>query len=348
MKTYKFNKLFQFLFPFFFIVGITLIILGINNKKAIELTATPYDTEPSYKVCLKPNNYFEEKCLEEGRTYIASLIDYIEVQFNYNISYNMPIDSDFTYKYVAIVRANQKSSNGYYWEKEYDLTEEKKINTSKEYNISVGDTVRVDYATYNEQLSNFKKEYGINTDGELKVVMRIKNTVKYEQSDESATMDFEPSLSIPLLEQSLQLNINKDSSSAVKIFTFEEEDANIKYLVFRILGLILVVASLYGLIDAIIYNLKFKKKNKYELELNNILKNYDSIIANTSDLSSIESMKKIEISNFQELLDVYNEVRMPINYYQDSEKKESTFVIVNDRIAWIYTLRKRVDNNGKK
>lgn len=346
MKTYKLNKLFQFLFPFFFIVGITLIILGVNNKKNVDLTSEE-NNDIHYKVYLKENSFFEEPYLEEGRTYIASLIDYIEVKFDYNVSYNMPISSNYTYKYVALIRANKKNASGYYWEKEYDLTEEKTLKTNNNSNVAIEDIVKVDYKTYNEQLNNFKKEYGINTDGELKVIMKINNVATSEKVNDSVTIDSEISLSIPLLEQALELSINKDTANAKNIFTLEESDTSVKYLVFRILGLILVVASLYGLVDAIIYNLKFKKRNKYELELNNILKNYDSIIANTSDLSSIESMKKIEISNFQELLDVYNEVRMPINYYQDSDKKESTFVIVNDRIAWIYTLRKRVDDNGK-
>ena len=51
------------------------------------------------------------------------------------------------------------------------------------------------------------------------------------------------------------------------------------------------------------------------------------------------------------MIDVYNEVRMPINYYQ--EDGNSIFIIINDSIIWIYTLKKDnstkwVDDNEKK
>jgi hypothetical protein len=91
----------------------------------------------------------------------------------------------------------------------------------------------------------------------------------------------------------------------------------------------------------------------YDITLDKISKNYDSIIANVNNLPEINELKKIEVSTFEELIDVYNEVRMPINYYQNEQKTESTFIIINDEIVWIYTLKKndflkRVDNNDKK
>ena len=64
------------------------------------------------------------------------------------------------------------------------------------------------------------------------------------------------------------------------------------------------------------------------LELDKILKNYDSIIANIKNLPDISSYKTIEVDKFEELLDVYNEVRMPINYYQEKTGKESIFIII--------------------
>ena len=91
---------------------------------------------------------------------------------------------------------------------------------------------------------------------------------------------------------------------------------------------------------------KYKNDNKYELSLEKILKNYDSIIANANSMPNINGFKKIEISTFEELLDVYNEVRMPINYYQKNDK--STFIIINEGVAWVYSLKNGTDNNESK
>ena len=82
MKKYKLNKKLQFLFPFLFLIGIFITIVGFNDKKVINLTYTQ-DNSIHYNVYLKENNFFENKYLTEGRTYISSLIDYIDVSFHY-------------------------------------------------------------------------------------------------------------------------------------------------------------------------------------------------------------------------------------------------------------------------
>ena len=52
------------------------------------------------------------------------------------------------------------------------------------------------------------------------------------------------------------------------------------------------------------------------------------------------------VSSFNELLDVYNEVRMPINYYQNKKHTQAIFMIINDVMCWEYILDKEeIENN---
>ena len=120
----------------------------------------------------------------------------------------------------------------------------------------------------------------------------------------------------------------------------KEKSLRLAFLIFKITGFILIFVSVIGFIDTIKNNLIFKRINKYEIKLDKILKNYDSIIANVKSKPVISGMRTIEISEFSELLDVYNEVRMPINYYQDDIHHVSTFIIINDSVAWIYKMKK--------
>lgn len=352
MKNYKLNQMFRFLFPFFFISGIVLIILGFNDKETINLN---YDEDNAihYNVYLKDNDFFDTPYLEENRTYIANLIDYININFHYSAKFNRALTGNVNYKYVAIIRANKKDGNGYYWEKKYDLTENKKIDIKNNVNISIDDNVKVNYSTYNEILNKFKKEYGISTDGELKIAMEIDNESSFAKIAEPVKINSEISLSIPLLEQSLEVSINKDAASENNILTIKEKSDRLAFLIFKITGAILVVVGFVGLIDTMKKLKFFKKYNMYEITLDKISKNYDSIIANINNLPDIDGLKRIEVSTFEELIDVYNEVRMPINYYQNEQKNESTFIIINDEIVWIYVLKKsdflkRVDNNEKE
>ena len=55
---------------------------------------------------------------------------------------------------------------------------------------------------------------------------------------------------------------------------------------------------------------------------------------------TFDESKMITLSTFEELLDVYNEVRMPINYYQNRKDYKSTFFIINNDVVWIYVLKR--------
>lgn len=337
MKRYKLNRFFQILFSFFFVAGILLIYMGFNNKKIVKLSYAE-DNSIHYNVYLKENSFFDTPYLGENKTYIASLIDYIDINFNYSIKYNSQLTGDTRYKYVAIVRANKRDSAGYYWEKEYDLSSEKVVDVKYKDSVKINDNVKVKYSTYNDILNEFRREYGLNTSGELVVAMKINNTANFENIDRPITVNSEMSLSIPLLEQALEVSINKNTTNGNDILSFETTDNSTEYLVYKICGVVIVVVSLLAVIEATRNRSNIKSYSGYDLKLQKILKEYDSIIANTNGLEIIEGLKQIEISSFEELIDVYNEVRMPINYYKS--KNESLFIIINNDIAWIYTLKK--------
>ncbi len=350
MKSYKLNKIFQFLFPFLFVFGIVLLYFGLNNKETIYLNYSE-NNSINYNVFLKENAFFEEPFLPEGRTYIASLIDYIDIFFHYNVSYDYNLSGKYKYKYVALLRANKKDGGGYYWERDYDLTDEKVLNLNNSSVLSINDNVKVEYSKYNEILSKFRKEYAVDTNAELKVIMKITGYSTVENIGKPVELSSEMNLTIPLLEQSLEVGINKDVSNAHNAIALEEVSNSPIYLLFKVLGITLLVFSTLGFIYVTILNIRYKKANIYELKLESILNNYDSIIANVENMPETTGFNRIDVSTFEELIDVYNEVRMPINYYQ--KKNESVFIIINDSIVWIYTLKKsdskkRVDNNEKK
>lgn len=346
MKSYKFNRILQFLFPFFFISGIILLIIGINDKVTVNINYEE-NNAINYKVYLKENPFFEEPFLGENRTYIASLIDYVDADFNYDIKYSRPFNGHIKYKFVALVQANKKNSPGYYWNKEYDLSEEKTMDLENNTNVTISDNVKVNYAKYNSVLNQFKKEYGLETNGELKILMRVTNTADFEKIDHPVEVNSEISITIPLLEQAIDVSINKETNNNKNVITIREKSHRLAYLIFKITGTILMFTSIFGIINTTRYSKRFQKRHTYMLALNRILENYDSIIANVKNEPDISNYKEIEVDQFEELLDVYNEVRMPINYYQDKTGKESTFIIINNDVAWIYRLKdkKRTDKD---
>ena len=342
MKVYKSNRKFQFLFAFLCLIGIFIIVLGFNNTQNVEV-GYKEDNSINYNVFLKKNQFFETPYLPEGRTYIASLIDYLDVTFKYNVTYDRKFNGDVKYKYVAQVRSNKEDGSGYYWEKEYDLSEEKVVNINNNDNVLISDNLKIDYNTYNDVLNRFKKAYEVNQVGELNIIMKIETKADFKKAVEPVETVSKMQLTIPLLQQALEVSVNKDTTNENNAIMIEEKSTLPAYLVLKITGIIIIIISLLCFIKATIFSRKFQTKNSYNVKLDRILKSYDSIIANVKELPNMSEFKTIEVSTFEELIDVYNEVRMPINYYQ--EGNDSIFIIINDSIIWIYTLKK--DNSTK-
>ena len=281
--------------------------------------------------------FFDSPYLTEGQTYIASLINYIDVHYHYDIKYDMNFTGKLTYQFVAVVSANKTEGSGTFWKKEYNLSEEKVVNVNDKDRFMVDDTVQVKYDTYNAILDKFRREYNLSTNGELKVIMRIKSSYNFSDIDKVTNGDSELNITIPLLQQAIDVSINKDVTNDKNTISFVKKDKSVKYLLFRIAGLLLVIISILGFLKSFRTVRKIVDHNQYAFELDKILKKYDAIIAEVKKIPSLTGFKIIEISKFDELLDVYNEVRMPINCCKSS--KETLFVIINDNTAWVYRLK---------
>ena len=121
------NKVIRiFVLTLLLVAGAALIVFGLTNS----YVSLKYQENNSleYKVYLKKNNYFETPFLGENRTYITSIIDYIKINYHYNLNFSENVNGKYTYYINAVVLANKPNGqNGYYWQKEYNLVEPKTL-----------------------------------------------------------------------------------------------------------------------------------------------------------------------------------------------------------------------------
>ena len=124
----KSHKLSFILLIFGILIGISLTIFGFLKKDYIVLQYQE-DNSVSYKVFLKPNDYFETSYLGENRTYIATLIDYLDIDFQYLVNFSDKITGNCNYYIKATISANKPNrESGYYWQKEFKLTNPKRVS----------------------------------------------------------------------------------------------------------------------------------------------------------------------------------------------------------------------------
>ena len=110
-----------------FIVSIVLLSYGFIKKEYISVNYSE-DNSINYKVYLNQNNYFNTPYLEENRTYIANLINYLDIDFHYNLKLSEKLNGNYKYSIIAKVKANKANGEkGNYWTKDYDNENKRKV-----------------------------------------------------------------------------------------------------------------------------------------------------------------------------------------------------------------------------
>lgn len=314
---------------------------AFNNKyeEIIEYKSNSNGT--NYKVYLLENQFFDEPYLDMNKKYyISNLIDYIDINYNYNLSFSDFVSGEYSYYVKGIVSADTpKDDDSNYWSKTYILSEKEKVTFDKTNSFNINTNVKVDYQEYNKILNDFKKEYGIAFDGVFKVQLVVESISKGEKITKTIPVDSLVEINIPLTQQIIDVEIDLSEIDETGKVSEMLEDKGRSHWVLLGMGLLFGVLTIF----LIIYLFRcirkaLIKRSAYVKELKKILNAYDSIIVNTSALPKVDDLNVIEVSSFSELIDAHSEVRMPINYLEEEPDYKSIFLLISDKIAWKYTL----------
>ncbi len=337
-KSYARRQFLIFVFLLIFLViGIGSLYVGLNTKKTISLKYQE-NNDIDYKVFLKDNDFFEQNYIEKGKTYITSLIDYIQINYNYNIDFSDEVDAEYKYKVMAKIESNKSDTTGNYWTKEIDITKELTEKVSDKPNYSINQQVNIDYNQYNELLNEFKKSVGLtNSTGLLSVYLIIDSNVSTKEIKTPIKSNLV--LKLPLSELAIEASIDSDVSNNTKVIKKSVKEDGLFYNILVALGLFCIVLAIFLVFVLIRSKRLYKKNYKYDLELDKILSTYDSIIVNIKDLPNIDDYDVIKVESFEELIDAHSEIRKPINYYRTRDY--SVFLLMNDNIVWEYILRRK-------
>lgn len=312
-----------------------------TNKQKIKVGYAD-NGDLDYKVYLKDNNFFEKKYIESGSTYVSSLIDYIDINYNYNMKYSEKLTGNYTYKVVATLSANKvNEATSNYFEKEYILdTKTKSIEDSDTFIFN--DNIKIKYQDYIDVLNSFKETARLSVDGVLKIDLIVESNCKYKDiSKNKVKVKSLYSLSVPLTESSVNIELTEKGKTN-KGSVVLGESTNITgfhaiLLIVSIVSVIIMALIIIKMIDRIVE--ESKSKSEFEKKLDKILTTYNSIIVNVNKADDLSNYKIITLDSFDELLDAHSEVRMPINYFKNDERKEAIFILLNEDVAWVYRLK---------
>lgn len=324
------------LFLIFFELGLYLIFNSFNIGRNENVSYTE-EGNVDYSVCLNKNEFYESQCLNKNMSYVAGLIDNIPINFSYNFSFNDDkIIDNLEYEIIGklVIYSNDTSTS--YYEKEYVLknkTSEGVIKQSDYYSFS--DNVDIDYGYYNKIATNFKSQYGVDASSYLEVYLNV-------YKDSSLKNNISPSkisINIPLSQRSIEIKINSEEINRSQKQTIVNNEFSFSNLSGFIIGIILTLVSFcfFGGILKIFLKLKVKE-SKYDKLLNKILKEYDRLVVITTTIPNFDDYQIIEINSFNELIDVRDNLRLPIMYYNITSHKKSYFYILHENNLYLYIL----------
>lgn len=332
------NPIVVFIFTIVFSLSALIFSrIGFHTYDKIDIDFTE-KKNIDYKVYLKENDFFEEKFLPKNKTYITSLIDFIDVEFDYGIDLTSEVSGEYFYTIKAYVEANHSSSKGNYFNKEYVLKESQKVDYKNTKRLNIKDSFKIDYQEYNDILLSFKNQFGVATEGTLKVGLFVHNTIRSIMPNLAKESSLE--LNIPLSTLTIEVPIVESTKGeSGTLYKSKEARSSVFYSTFKIIGIIFyIIAFMFvlRLINFVIIG--FKLEGKYQRKLRKILKTYDEIIVNIKNLPKISSEKTIMVSSFEELIDAHEEIKNPINYYNNG--KGAQFLLMQNDYCYCYKIKR--------
>ena len=343
------NKLIKqiILMVFTLILSLGMIYYALNNTNKESISYTQ-NGNVDYKVCLKENNFYSQNCLDKNMSYVSSLIKNVGLTFNYDLNTSEQLNVKTEYEVTAKLVISNAENTSKYFEQKYilqDKTSEGISQINNEYKISKN--IDIDYDYYNTIASTFKSQYGVETNSYIEVSFQVFHTNK-EIEDIRVPSPSPVILNIPLSQKSI--NINMTASGVNK-----QETQNIESSIFTLNNIICLFIGIIALIVCLISSLKIakmltlikEKKNNYDKFIEKILREYDRLIVETSTLPKFNKYFLTKVNSFGELIDVRDNLRLPIMYYEVAKHQKCHLYIIDNKNLYLLTV-KAVDMEENK
>ena len=322
-----------------FIVAGTVLLNNSFKFNSEKITKYSEKSNLDYKVYLQKNEFYEQQYLGKDMLYVASLIDNVLIDFDYNFQSENDEDIDFTYSIAATLTISNALNTKSYFVKSYKLMEDKTINMVNANIQNIHEQIKIDYPYYNALANSFKNQYGLDTESKLTVYMII-NKKNTENSNFVMDTDSIMNIAIPLSERAVDISLDYKEINETRNIV-EKQNVALRSIITFGLAIVLIVVALIMLVRAMrAFNKLLRKKSVYDKFVGKILKEYDRLIAESTTLMSFEGKEVIKINKFTELLDIHDNLQKPIMYYSVMEHESCYFYINNDNVIYILTINK--------
>ena len=325
------NIIFIFFISLFILSGILLIIDNLIIEKNKNFVAS-YSYKPSikYQVYYNENKFYNKSYYDENYQFVADLIKNIDIIFNYNFNISKPSNYEYDYKITGKLISTYNNSTIPVYIEEYDIFKNNGQITNSS-NLLINEKQSFNYNNYNNIILDYKNTFNIGTNSYFQYTFEI--NVKSDDFNEQSIQ----TIIIPLNEKvfSITTDAVQDTNKTIT------SESNQKNYLKTIIGSILLLISIIAIIIKLIIN--SKNKSRYQKKLKRIFNEFDPIIVEIKQKINEDKKEIIEVKNFYDLVDIENDLHIPINFYEEIPNQKGEFTILNNYIIYKYIL----DSNKK-
>ena len=322
--------------------------LRLNDNKEVTFDSRGFS---DYRLYLRENGtgleYLDKDDLRKSnRAYLMNLVDKLDVNFTYDFDINQKSNIDFRYRVMAEIVIKDLNNKEIYSDRS-PLSSLKviKMNDTK---TSIKEEVKdIDYIYYQSIADSYSSQLGEETNNYLNIYLDVKK--ENSDKEKNILLDDEDKVlvTIPLTDDVLMssityTNVLRDNQKVSRVgFLNTKRDIACIALVFVVLAIYFAL-HLYNLLS-----LLRDKKSIYDKYIERLLRKYNKCIAESETIVNLKKYNVIKIKNFDELLDVYYNLGLPIIYCEVVKGQKSYFYIKNNKDIYLLQI-KAVDLEKKE
>lgn len=328
------RKIFKSYFPFLFFIFIFVITALFSYFKLNESII-----ESSFNYVSSDNSSYDVfyNGLFDGKTNNSSFIRRYVDKINFNFDYFLDFSSSASGNQNVLVKASvvvlKPNSESVIWTSDSDYLLQNSYSFSNTRLFRFNDSVLVDYKKYLDIYNSFKNDSSITSNSYILVeFISSSKVVPFNMND----LFINDSISYKIPLSDVTFEISKDSNVSNKVVNVYKENNTIFYLFLFRFSYAIIFISLICLF--FIYYFNNKKKDKFNTKISKILRSYNGIIVNISNMPNFSKRDVIMVNSFYELLNAQMELRVPINFihYENAGK----FFIIGSGVVWMFILRR--------
>lgn len=336
IKLRKFGRaILAFLSSCCLVILLWILVDCFTNKATATEKIISYKVSDSveYTVTMKDNQFYTSDEANESNLYITSLMDTMQVRFDYDLVGSKYFSSE--YDYIAIINLTSSDDKSVIWSYEEEILSQEKGSAVDVIEVNVNDSFNVDLSSLYTKAKEFYDLTGYEV--ELDIKIKISNTLKVNDYDEGISDKQTMSISIPLTDKVASIKKSNDNSINKKIIDQYDvnEDFN-TYLFVISIALIVCIAPVTVRSYIALFNLT--NLDNYDRKLKRLKSRYSYIIKNIVKEPNFDNKEVYEVLSCNELAIICGEKDLSLNLYEKKKGKECWFYVVDKKDVYMYIL----------